>query len=88
MLSNSSEGGVAPPRKVHHVRKQLLALSAQLVGMEKEVAMLMERGIKVRAGVTWLGHMAGSHGRRAVTSLCCSCRNSCLRRFFLWCPAG
>lgn len=43
------------------MRKQLLALSAQLVGMEKEVAMLMERGIKVRAGshgwVTWLGHM-------------------------------
>uniref|UniRef100_H2RYB9 TANK-binding kinase 1 n=1 Tax=Takifugu rubripes TaxID=31033 RepID=H2RYB9_TAKRU len=35
-------------RKVHHVRKQLLTLSAQLIGIEKEVAMLMERGLKLQ----------------------------------------
>lgn len=49
------------------MRKQLLALSAQLMGMEKEVALLMERGIKVRSRgrVTWAGHMGGE-----VTVLC------------------
>uniref|UniRef100_A0A8D3E7Z8 TANK-binding kinase 1 n=1 Tax=Scophthalmus maximus TaxID=52904 RepID=A0A8D3E7Z8_SCOMX len=30
-------------RKVHHVRKQLLGLTGQLIGIEKEVTMLMER---------------------------------------------
>uniref|UniRef100_A0A3Q3EPW4 TANK-binding kinase 1 n=1 Tax=Labrus bergylta TaxID=56723 RepID=A0A3Q3EPW4_9LABR len=30
-------------RKVHHVKKQLLNLSGQLIGIEKEVTMLMER---------------------------------------------
>uniref|UniRef100_A0A673B269 Protein kinase domain-containing protein n=1 Tax=Sphaeramia orbicularis TaxID=375764 RepID=A0A673B269_9TELE len=30
-------------RKVHHVRKQLLGLSGQLISIEKEVTMLMER---------------------------------------------
>uniref|UniRef100_A0A3B4UGM9 TANK-binding kinase 1 n=1 Tax=Seriola dumerili TaxID=41447 RepID=A0A3B4UGM9_SERDU len=30
-------------RKVHHVRKQLLSLSSQLISIEKEVTMLMER---------------------------------------------
>uniref|UniRef100_A0AAX7SNS9 Protein kinase domain-containing protein n=1 Tax=Astatotilapia calliptera TaxID=8154 RepID=A0AAX7SNS9_ASTCA len=34
-------------RKVHHVRKQLLNLSSQLISIEKEVTMLMERAIKV-----------------------------------------
>ncbi|KAF0028713.1 hypothetical protein F2P81_017818 [Scophthalmus maximus] len=33
-------------RKVHHVRKQLLGLTGQLIGIEKEVTMLMERVIK------------------------------------------
>lgn len=45
-------------RKVHQVRKQLLNLSAQLVGVEKEVAVLMERGMKVElpshTKVTWV----------------------------------
>lgn len=35
-------------RKVHHVRKQLVTLSSQLISIEKEVTMLMERAIKVR----------------------------------------
>uniref|UniRef100_A0A673AZZ1 Protein kinase domain-containing protein n=1 Tax=Sphaeramia orbicularis TaxID=375764 RepID=A0A673AZZ1_9TELE len=35
-------------RKVHHVRKQLLGLSGQLISIEKEVTMLMERAIKVK----------------------------------------
>uniref|UniRef100_A0A665VF39 Protein kinase domain-containing protein n=1 Tax=Echeneis naucrates TaxID=173247 RepID=A0A665VF39_ECHNA len=30
-------------RKVHHIRKQLLSLSSQLISIEKEVTMLMER---------------------------------------------
>lgn len=34
------------------MRKQLLALSAQLIGIEKEVALLMERGLKVRSRLT------------------------------------
>uniref|UniRef100_A0A8C6UYG9 TANK-binding kinase 1 n=1 Tax=Neogobius melanostomus TaxID=47308 RepID=A0A8C6UYG9_9GOBI len=34
-------------RKVHHVRKQLLGLSGQLISIEKEVTILMERAIKV-----------------------------------------
>lgn len=46
-------------RKVHHVRKQLQALSAQLMGTEKEVAMLMERGIKVGPGSPGRGRRAG-----------------------------
>ncbi|KAG7231497.1 hypothetical protein INR49_011617 [Caranx melampygus] len=33
-------------RKVHHVRKQLLNLSGQLISIEKDVTMLMERAIK------------------------------------------
>uniref|UniRef100_A0A673B0Q1 Protein kinase domain-containing protein n=1 Tax=Sphaeramia orbicularis TaxID=375764 RepID=A0A673B0Q1_9TELE len=35
-------------RKVHHVRKQLLGLSGQLISIEKEVTMLMERAIKLQ----------------------------------------
>lgn len=35
-------------RKVHHVKKQLLGLSGQLVTIEKEVTMLMERAIKMQ----------------------------------------
>uniref|UniRef100_A0A8D3E6Y7 Serine/threonine-protein kinase TBK1 n=1 Tax=Scophthalmus maximus TaxID=52904 RepID=A0A8D3E6Y7_SCOMX len=35
-------------RKVHHVRKQLLGLTGQLIGIEKEVTMLMERVIKLQ----------------------------------------
>uniref|UniRef100_A0A7N6FAZ5 Protein kinase domain-containing protein n=1 Tax=Anabas testudineus TaxID=64144 RepID=A0A7N6FAZ5_ANATE len=35
-------------RKVHHVRKQLVTLSSQLISIEKEVTMLLERAIKVR----------------------------------------
>lgn len=35
-------------RKVHHVRKQLLSLSGQLISIEKEVTMLMERAIKLQ----------------------------------------
>uniref|UniRef100_A0AAX7US42 Serine/threonine-protein kinase TBK1 n=1 Tax=Astatotilapia calliptera TaxID=8154 RepID=A0AAX7US42_ASTCA len=35
-------------RKVHHVRKQLLNLSSQLISIEKEVTMLMERAIKLQ----------------------------------------
>uniref|UniRef100_A0A8C6V0Z7 TANK-binding kinase 1 n=1 Tax=Neogobius melanostomus TaxID=47308 RepID=A0A8C6V0Z7_9GOBI len=35
-------------RKVHHVRKQLLGLSGQLISIEKEVTILMERAIKLQ----------------------------------------
>ncbi|XP_047194436.1 serine/threonine-protein kinase TBK1 isoform X3 [Hippoglossus stenolepis] len=35
-------------RKLHHVRKQLLAVSGQLISIEKEVTMLMERTIKLQ----------------------------------------
>uniref|UniRef100_A0A665VDX2 Protein kinase domain-containing protein n=1 Tax=Echeneis naucrates TaxID=173247 RepID=A0A665VDX2_ECHNA len=35
-------------RKVHHIRKQLLSLSSQLISIEKEVTMLMERAIKLQ----------------------------------------
>ncbi|CAB1443200.1 unnamed protein product, partial [Pleuronectes platessa] len=35
-------------RKVHHVRKQLLSLSGQLISIEKEVTMLLERTIKLQ----------------------------------------
>uniref|UniRef100_A0A8C3ABR1 TANK-binding kinase 1 n=1 Tax=Cyclopterus lumpus TaxID=8103 RepID=A0A8C3ABR1_CYCLU len=35
-------------RKVHHVKKQLLGLSGQLISIEKEVTMLMERAIKLQ----------------------------------------
>uniref|UniRef100_A0A3Q3QDQ5 Serine/threonine-protein kinase TBK1 n=1 Tax=Monopterus albus TaxID=43700 RepID=A0A3Q3QDQ5_MONAL len=35
-------------RKVHLVRKQLLGLSGQLISIEKEVTMLMERAIKLQ----------------------------------------
>ncbi|XP_051911018.1 serine/threonine-protein kinase TBK1 [Hippocampus zosterae] len=38
-------------RKVHHVRKQLLALTAQLIGIEKEVSVLMERAAKLQEQV-------------------------------------
>uniref|UniRef100_A0A8D0D7N4 TANK-binding kinase 1 n=1 Tax=Sander lucioperca TaxID=283035 RepID=A0A8D0D7N4_SANLU len=34
-------------RKVHHVKKQLLSLSGQLMSIEKEVTMLLERAIKL-----------------------------------------
>lgn len=63
LLSDSSDLVWRVLRKVHHVRKQLLALSAQLIGIEKEVAMLMERGIKVRrrSGHMGSGHMGSGH---------------------------
>uniref|UniRef100_A0A671WL45 Serine/threonine-protein kinase TBK1 n=1 Tax=Sparus aurata TaxID=8175 RepID=A0A671WL45_SPAAU len=35
-------------RKVHHVKKQLLGLSGQLISIEKEVTMLLERAIKLQ----------------------------------------
>ncbi|TMS01517.1 Serine/threonine-protein kinase TBK1 [Larimichthys crocea] len=35
-------------RKLHHVKKQLLSLSGQLISIEKEVTMLMERAIKLQ----------------------------------------
>uniref|UniRef100_A0AAQ4PY20 TANK-binding kinase 1 n=1 Tax=Gasterosteus aculeatus aculeatus TaxID=481459 RepID=A0AAQ4PY20_GASAC len=35
-------------KKVHHVKKQLLGLSGQLISIEKEVTMLMERAIKLQ----------------------------------------
>uniref|UniRef100_A0A8C9ZKJ4 TANK-binding kinase 1 n=1 Tax=Sander lucioperca TaxID=283035 RepID=A0A8C9ZKJ4_SANLU len=35
-------------RKVHHVKKQLLSLSGQLMSIEKEVTMLLERAIKLQ----------------------------------------
>uniref|UniRef100_A0A7N6A204 Protein kinase domain-containing protein n=1 Tax=Anabas testudineus TaxID=64144 RepID=A0A7N6A204_ANATE len=35
-------------RKVHHVRKQLVTLSSQLISIEKEVTMLLERAIKLQ----------------------------------------
>lgn len=34
-------------RKVYHVKKQLLGLSGQLISIEKEVTMLMDRALKV-----------------------------------------
>lgn len=47
MPSNSPDAAAPLLRKVHHVRKQLLTLSAQLLGTEKEVALLLERAVKV-----------------------------------------
>uniref|UniRef100_A0A3P9Q102 TANK-binding kinase 1 n=1 Tax=Poecilia reticulata TaxID=8081 RepID=A0A3P9Q102_POERE len=35
-------------RKVHHVRKQLLGLSGQLIGVEKEVTVLLDRAAKLQ----------------------------------------
>ncbi|PWA22218.1 hypothetical protein CCH79_00017422 [Gambusia affinis] len=37
-----------PVRKVHHVRKQLLGLSGQLISVEKEVTVLLDRAIKLQ----------------------------------------
>uniref|UniRef100_A0A8B9LC15 Protein kinase domain-containing protein n=1 Tax=Astyanax mexicanus TaxID=7994 RepID=A0A8B9LC15_ASTMX len=46
-ISNSEEW----MRKVHHVRKQLLSLSAQFISMEQEVDMIMQR---IYMDVLWL----------------------------------
>ena len=48
-------------RKVHHVRKQLLGLSGQLISVQKEVTMLMERAIKV-------GGLRGAEGPCGATA--------------------
>uniref|UniRef100_A0A8B9LEU1 Protein kinase domain-containing protein n=1 Tax=Astyanax mexicanus TaxID=7994 RepID=A0A8B9LEU1_ASTMX len=48
-ISNSEEW----MRKVHHVRKQLLSLSAQFISMEQEVDMIMQRIYMVN-DVLWL----------------------------------
>ncbi|XP_034088115.1 serine/threonine-protein kinase TBK1 [Gymnodraco acuticeps] len=38
-------------RKVHHVRKQLLGVSSQLMNIEKEITLLMERALKLQEHV-------------------------------------
>uniref|UniRef100_A0A671WSM7 TANK-binding kinase 1 n=1 Tax=Sparus aurata TaxID=8175 RepID=A0A671WSM7_SPAAU len=58
-------------RKVHHVKKQLLGLSGQLISIEKEVTMLLERAIKVSCTCTCT---APGHMTTRVLPPCCLSR--------------